>query len=99
MQHGQHERIWTRAPGPYFVHIGDDTVHDLALERLEDNCTIACDELGLATAAEHHTLSDVKDGDDCDDVAELSRASSLDIGVELRLEELQHPRPKVGWVQ
>ena len=31
-------------------HVVDDTVDDLALERLEHDRTIACDELGLAIA-------------------------------------------------
>ena len=47
----------------------------------------------------YRTLTDVRDGDDGDDEAELARAGALDVRVELRLEVLLHARPEVGWVQ
>ena len=77
----------------------DDPIDDLAFERLEDNSTIARDELGLAVARDDHALANVRDGHDGDDEAELAGAGPLDVGIQLRLEVLLHARSKVGRVE
>ena len=51
-------------------HVVDNTVDDLALERLEHDRATARDELGLAVARDDH--ADVRDGEDGDDEAELA---------------------------
>jgi len=84
------------------THPGDvvnDSVDDLALEGFEHDSAIARDELGLTVAGEDHALADVRDGDDGDDEAELAGAGALDVGIELGLEVLLHPRPEVGRVE
>jgi hypothetical protein len=84
---------------PYLVHVVDNTVDNFTLERFEHDRTITRDKLGLTAPTENHAFSDVEDGDDSDDVAELAGAGSFYIGVELGLEELEHPRAEVGWVE
>lgn len=76
----------------------DDSIDDLALERLEDNGAIARDELGLTVARDDHALANVRDGHDGDDEAKLTGTRSLDVGIELRLEVLLHARSEVGRV-
>ena len=83
----------------HLVHVVYHAVHDLALERLEDDGAVTRHKLGLATARHDQALADVEDGDDSDDVAELARACALNIRVKFRLEEVEHPRAEVRRVQ
>lgn len=61
------------------VDVVDDTINDLALERLEHNRAVSRDELGLPASREHYTTPDVENGDDSDDVAELPRTGAFDV--------------------
>ena len=79
--------------------IVNDSIDDLALERLKDDGTITRDELGLAVARDDHALANVRDGHDGDNEAKLAGAGPLDVGIELRLEVLLHARSKVGRVE
>lgn len=66
----------------HLVHVVDNSIYHLSLERFEHNGTITCYELGLSTSTEHHSLPNVKDGDDGDNVTELAGTRSLNVGVE-----------------
>lgn len=83
----------------YLVNIIHHAIHDLSLERFEDYGAVAGDELGLAAAAEHHALPYVENRYDRDDVAELARTGALDIRIQLRLQELEHPGAEVRGVE
>lgn len=85
-----------------YTHLGNvvhDTVYDLPLERLEHDRAVAGYELRLPTARKHHSLANVQDGDDGNDITKFSRAGALNVRVELGLEEVQHSRTEVGRVE
>lgn len=81
------------------MYLGDIihyTIHDLPLERLEDDSSVPCDKLGLSTSRHNNTISNVRHRNDRDDVSELARTCAFDVRVQLRLQELQHPWPEIG---
>ncbi|KAG6825218.1 hypothetical protein H0H87_010014 [Tephrocybe sp. NHM501043] len=87
------------SPTAHLVSIPNQAMHHPALERLEHNRPVARQKLCLAAPTQYHPFPDVQDRHDRYDVPELTRAGALDVRVELRLEEYEHPRPKVRWVQ
>lgn len=82
----------------HLVHIAHNPVHDLPLKWLEHDGAVSRYELRLSTSWHDHALPNVEYRDDRNDISKLARASSLYVGVELGLQEVEHPRPKVGRV-
>lgn len=85
--------------GTDFVDVIHHAVDDLTLEGLEHNGAVPCDELGLPAPAQDHTLPDIQDRDNRDDVAKLAGTGAFDVGIQFRLEKTQHAGSKVGWVK
>ena len=83
----------------HLVDIIYDSVHDLSLERLEDNGAIPCNELCLPTSWKDHPLADIENRNNRNDVAELNRACTLYICVQLAFKILQHPRAEIRRMQ
>lgn len=77
----------------------DHAVDDLTIERLEHNCSISRDKLGLPASTHYHSPPDIQDWNHGNDIPELARTGALDIRVELGLEEGKHSRSKVTWMQ
>lgn len=94
-----HVRIGTRGRKTHLIYVNHYTIHDLSLERLEDNSAVAGDELSLTAARHDQALANVENGDNSNDVAKFARAGAFDIGVELGLKELEHARAEVRGVE
>ena len=72
----------------HLVNIVHHSIDHLALERLEDDRAVTRDKLCLTAPRQDHALPNIQNGDHRDDVAKLSRTSTLDVRVELGLQEL-----------
>jgi hypothetical protein len=70
------------------IDVIDNTIQDLALERLEHNSPVPGDELRLSVSRKHESLADVEDRDYGNNVSKLARAGAFDVRVELLLEKL-----------
>lgn len=83
----------------YLQHVIHNTIHHLALERLEHNRPVPRHELRLARSRQYHPLPYIQHAHNSDNIPKLSRTCPFDVGVELRLEVLEHARPEVGRVK
>ena len=87
------------ADGTHLIDVVDDSIHHLPLERFEHDRAVPCHKLSLSATRHDHPLSNVQNRDDSNDVAELAGTGALDVGVQFRFEELEHPRAEVGRVE